>query len=168
MGKVIFILGGVKSGKTQYVINQAKRKNPSVTYLATATAGDKEMKAKIEEHKKMRPKNWQTIEEPYDLLNGIRKITSKVIIVDCINFWLANIIPKGEKEIIQQVNLFCHYLKNKNYLAYIVSNEVSMSLIPINKLGRKFQELLSKVNQIITQYADKVYLMVAGIPVRVK
>lgn len=168
MGKIIFVLGGVKSGKTQWVIDRAKKSGGAVTYLATATAGDKEMKEKIKEHQKMRPQNWQTIEEPYDLLKRIKKINSTIFIVDCINFWLANIISMGEKEIIQEVILFSRYLKNKNCLAYIISNEVGMNLIPTNKLGRKFQKLLGIVNQIIAQYADKVYLMVAGIPLRMK
>lgn len=179
MGKIIFVLGGVKSGKTQWVIDRAKKSVGTVTYLATATAGDKEMKEKIKEHQKMRPQNWQTIEEPYDFLKRIKKINSTIFIVDCINFWLANILCSSSHKVAQgfpdrtgspasYIDSLCKYLKNKNCLAYIISNEVGMNLIPTNKLGRKFQKLLGIVNQIIAQYADKVYLMVAGIPLRMK
>ncbi len=162
MGKIIFVLGGVKSGKTQWVIDRAKKSGGAVIYLATATAGDKEMKEKIKEHQKMRPQNWQTIEEPYDLLKRIKKINSTIIIVDCINFWLANILCSSSHKVVQgfspasYIDSLCKYLKNKNCLAYIISNEVGMNLIPTNKLGRKFQKLLGIVNQIIVQYADEV------------
>jgi adenosylcobinamide kinase/adenosylcobinamide-phosphate guanylyltransferase len=170
MGKIIFILGGVKSGKTNYATSQAIRHGGPVTYLATGSAGDKEMKRKIEEHKKMRPKNWETIEEPLDLISRIRKITSKIIVIDCINFWVSNLLASGmsKEKILKKTSVFCSLLLKKKIHTFIISNEVGMSLVPVNKTGRGFQELLGKVNQVIADYADKVYLMVTGIPLKVK
>lgn len=178
MGKIVFILGGVKSGKTLYAISRAIRHGGSITYLATAIAGDKEMKAKIEEHKKMRPKNWETIEETLDLMGRVKKVTTKGIIIDCINFWLSNFLSSSSHQVVQgfspasYIDTLCKYLKkrknSKINTTFIISNEVGMSLVPVNKAGREFQELLGKVNQIIAKYSDKVYLMVAGIPLRVK
>ncbi len=179
-GKIIFILGGVKSGKTLYVINQAKKIGSSVTYLATAIAGDKEMKAKIEEHKKMRPKNWGTIEEPLDLLDRIRcligtsrrgrKINKKVIIIDCINFWLSNLLASGmdKKKILEKTSALCSLLREKKMHSFVISNEVGLSLVPPNRAGRQFQDLLGKINQVIANYSDEIYFLVAGIPLKLK
>jgi len=178
MGKIVLVLGGVKSGKTLYAVNRAKRIGSSVTYLATAIAGDKEMKTKIGEHKKMRPKNWGTIEEPFDLLDKIRRITTKVIIVDCINFWLTNFLSSSSHQVVQgfspasYIGTLCKYLKkrknSKINTTFIISNEVGLSLVPPNRAGRQFQDLLGRVNQVIANYSDEIYFLVAGIPLQLK
>lgn len=169
MGKIVFILGGVKSGKTLHAISRAIRHGGSITYLATAIAGDKEMKAKIEEHKKLRPKNWGTIEEPLDLLGRVKKINQKAIIIDCINFWLSNLLASGisKKAILEKTSALCSLLREKKMHSFVISNEVGLSLVPPNRAGRQFQDLLGKINQLIAERANEVYLMVAGIPVKV-
>ncbi len=170
MGKITFVLGGVKSGKTNYAINRAIGCRGTVTYLATGSASDQEMKRRIEEHKKMRPKDWQTIEEPLDLISRIKKITSKILVVDCINFWVANLLASGmsKEEILKKISSFCSLLLKRKIHTFIVSNDVGMSLVPVNKTGRAFQELLGKVNQVIARYSDQVNLTVSGIPVKIK
>lgn len=127
----------------------------------------------------MRPQSWKTIEEPSNLLLAIKKVNSKILIIDCINFWLANVLSRalrlgyqvvGDFSPVSYITSFCQDLENKKNIdtIFIISNEVGMSLVPPNKAGREFQELLSKVNQIIAGHSAEVCLMVARIPVRVK
>ena len=50
----------------------------------------------------------------------------------------------------------------------IVTNEVGSSVVPEHPLGRRFRDLAGLANQMAASAADEVFLMVAGIPVRVK
>ena len=93
MKKITFILGGIRSGKTHFAYQIIDKKTRhSVTYIATGLPVDKEIKRRIKLHIASRPKHWQTIEEPLDLLKAINKIKTHVAIIDCINFWLSNLL----------------------------------------------------------------------------
>jgi adenosylcobinamide kinase/adenosylcobinamide-phosphate guanylyltransferase len=167
--KIIFITGGMRSGKTSYAIKLAKLTHKKVTYIATGIKTDKEMKKKIAEHIKSRPENWLTIEEPVDLIKALNKTESPVIVIDCLNFWLANIMrDMKEKKIIEHTEKLCCALKKKKTINIIVSNEVGLSLVSTHTSGRLFQNFLGRVNQIVAKHADEVYLMISGIPVKIK
>jgi len=168
--KITFILGGVKSGKTTYALNEAKKLNCPVTYIATAVITDKEIEKRVRDHIKTRPARWKTIEEETNLIKTTNKIGTKTVIVDCINFWVSNNLfeKKHENDILAQTEQFCAILKERRLNCYIISNEVGLSLISQYKMGRNFQSVLGKVNQIIAQNADEVKLMIAGIPLKIK
>jgi adenosylcobinamide kinase/adenosylcobinamide-phosphate guanylyltransferase len=51
---------------------------------------------------------------------------------------------------------------------YIVSNEVGMGIVPDNELARRFRDLAGMLNQEIAELADEVYLVTAGIPIKIK
>ncbi len=172
--RITFNLGGIKSGKSSYAVEQAKilskKYNSSVTYLATCVPKDREMKGKVYRHKKSRPYNWKTIEEPVEIKNALEKIKTKILIVDCLNIWVGNVLQKKwtEDEISEYIRDFCLVLRDKNILSFIVSNEVGLTLVSPNKIARLFQNVLGKVNQVVAENSDKVYFLVAGIPVKVK
>jgi len=168
--KITFILGGVKSGKTTYAINKAKSLNCPVTYIATAVITDKEIKKRVRDHIKSRPAGWKTIEEETNLIKAAGKVETKIVIVDCINFWVSNNLfeKNHEKDILSQAEQFCAILKERKLNCYIISNEVGLSLISQYKMGRDFQSILGKINQIIAKRADEVKFMVAGIPLKIK
>jgi len=171
MKKITFILGGIRSGKTHFAYQVIDKKTRhSVTYIATGLPVDKEIKRRIKLHIASRPKHWQTIEEPLDLLKAINKIKTHVAIIDCINFWLSNLLRNktiSENILIKTENLMKTIRKN-NIKTVIISNEVGLMLVPENKLARKFQELLGKINQLISRYSDTVYFLIAGNPVKIK
>jgi len=100
MAEVIFILGGARSGKSTYALRLAKKKGRKVAFIATCQAMDKEMAQRIKLHKKIRPKDWQTFEEPRNVANLLNKIGTefKVIIIDCITLLVSNLMLKGRKE----------------------------------------------------------------------
>lgn len=172
--KITFILGGIKSGKSSYAVIQAelfsKKCKSSVTYLATCIPEDEEMEKRVAKHKATRPKNWLTIEEPVNLIEALKKIKSEILIVDCLNIWLSNVLEKNwsENKIIAYIKKFCSELKNKKITCFVVSNEVGLSLVSPNKTGRLFQNILGKINQVVAKISDDVYFLVAGIPLKLK
>lgn len=176
---ITFIIGGIRSGKTSFVINQAKKCHQSVTYIATGLPSDKEMKVRIENHKKSRPKNWDVIEEPKNLLSAIKKVKTKIVIIDCINFWLANQLFHHDKYqgvkatgknlvYLKKIDELCRELNRKKITTYIISNEIGMGLISHYKSGRIFHDMLGKINQVVSKHAKTVYLLVAGNPLKIK
>ena len=171
MSEIILILGGARSGKSAYALALAK-KYKNVAFVATCQGLDKEMKERIRLHKKARPENWKTFEEPYDpapLLMSIGNLFDCVII-DCLTLLVSNMILKGHKEekILKKIKgLLCGARKNKTKVI-LVSNEVGLGIVPANKLGRDFRDIAGKVNQITAAGADTVFFTVSGIPLKVK
>ncbi len=172
MGKLIFITGGVRSGKSGYAAELAKRMGKEVIFLATGSAEDEEMRERIRLHKKARPSHWKTIEEKKDLIFVLSNISSpqKVIIIDCLGFLVSNLLldDQEEESIIGQVRKIANLILEGSHIAIVISNEVGWGVVPTSKLGRKFRDILGRANQIMAKYAQEVYLMVSGIPVKLK
>ena len=178
--KIIFVLGGIRSGKTVFAIKQAKKyskmhSSDSVAYqhtvyIATGIKTDKEMSERISKHKKLRPKNWQTIEEPIDLTPVISGSKNSIAIVDCINFWIRNLLKKkySEEKIFKLIKNCIKLIKKTNIILILISNEIGLSPVAPYKSGRTFQNVLGRVNQIISDYADEVYFVVSGLSIKLK
>ncbi|OGS21631.1 MAG: hypothetical protein A2252_12655 [Elusimicrobia bacterium RIFOXYA2_FULL_39_19] len=168
--KIIFILGGVKSGKSSFALEQAKKLNKPVSYIATAVITDKEIAKRVKNHRLERPASWQTIEESNNLLNALKKVKNKTIVVDCINFLVSNLIYQKNPEpfILKHITEFCNEIKKKNLTVYLISNEVGLSLISPYKLGRDFQSTLGKINQILAKQSNETHFLIAGIPMKIK
>lgn len=172
MGKIIFILGGARSGKSTYAINLAKRIPKRVAFIATCASLDKEMKKRIRLHQTKRPSSWQTFEETKDIAALLKKIRSQypMIIIDCLTLLISNLLLAGFKEntILDKINEILKILKSLKGKAIIVANEVGLGIVPNSKLGRDFRDLAGKVNQLVVQKADEVFFMVSGLPLKVK
>ena len=174
-------LGGVRSGKSEFAEGLAGESGDPVLYVATGVATDPEMEERIRRHREGRPKHWTTLEEPIRLAERIRGTLSapdapSVVLLDSLDVWVANVMeeqgeaPKAE---VEAYALGClantlDVLHQSEVRAVLVSSEVGLSLVPPNPLGRRFQDLLGLVNQKTAAAADRVYLLVAGIPLEVK
>ncbi|MFZ2937129.1 MAG: bifunctional adenosylcobinamide kinase/adenosylcobinamide-phosphate guanylyltransferase [Candidatus Omnitrophota bacterium] len=171
MGKITFILGGTRSGKSAYALGLA-RKHKNVAFIATCQVLDEEMKERIKLHKKSRPKHWQTFEESRDVASMLKKMDNKFdcIVIDCLTLLVSNLLLDSEsvKLIESRIEKMLANLKSKNAHALIVSNEVGLGLVPANKLGRDFRDITGKVNQIVAIRADEVFFMASGIPLELK
>lgn len=168
--KIIFITGGARSGKSSFALKDASRVSGKKAYIATAEALDEEMKKRIETHKKLRGKDWDTYEEPLKIADLIREIEDKydVIVVDCLTLWLSNLMHVG-LDIEVEIDRFISSLVTRHSsLMYIVSNEVGMGIVPENEMARKFRDIVGFLNQRVAEIADEVYLLVSGIPLRLK
>ncbi len=178
--KLILITGGVRSGKSSFAESLAEKMSKRVAYIATAQGLDNEMKERIAEHRKRRPKYWKTFEETEQVAVIIERINSStdVVIIDCLTLLVSNLISDFQEEISKQHELFTKVLKEVDLIikavlkseatVIIVSNEVGLGLVPANPIGRFYRDILGKANQSIASYSDQVYFMVSGIPLLIK
>ncbi len=171
MGNIIFITGGARSGKSNYAASIA-RKYGKVAFIATCQALDREMAERIKLHRKNRPKNWKTFEEPQKISFLLAKINNNVeaILLDCLTMLVSNLIlaEYNEKQILFEIKSILQSLRKNKAKPIIVSNEVGMGLVPANKLGREFRDIAGKVNQLAAKEADEVFFTVSGIPLKIK
>jgi len=179
MGQITLILGGARSGKSSYAQKLAEESGKSVTFLATAQALDEEMSARIQKHKAERPAHWETLEVPFDIVPHVIEIKSEVVILDCITLLLSNILMKFVKDdlvneepfmqaVQKEVNDLLSVIGEANQQWLIISNEVGLGLVPPYQMGRVYRDGLGWANQRLAREAEKVLLMVAGIPMIVK
>ena len=174
MSFLIFITGGARSGKSKLALQLAERTGGKVAFIATAQAGDDEMAERILIHKKSRPKEWTTIEEPIDIPSAISKVADHdVAIIDCLTLLLSNLMLEDKSldetgRILGRMEDLVKASRSFKGTVIVVSNEVGMGIVPENELARKFRDLAGRANQIIADAADEVYLCVSGIPVKLK
>ncbi len=172
MGKITFILGGARSGKSSFALGLAKKYKGRIAFVATAEPGDAEMKARIRLHKKARPAQWHTFEEPCDLAPLITENSGKFecAIIDCLTLLISNLILSGlgAKIIKKRIKQIIVSIKDSGMDAIIISNETGLGIVPENKLARSFRDIAGTANQIIAKGADEVFFIVAGIPWRLK
>lgn len=166
---IIFILGGARSGKSSFALNEASKIKGQKAYIATAEALDSEMQQRIEEHKRNRGNDWDTFEEPIEIVSLIKDIHKKydVILIDCLTLWLSNLMHSNKK-IENEIQSFCSSLFTVHCSLFTVSNEVGMGIVPDNEVARRFRDFAGFLNQKISEIADEVYLVTAGIPVKIK
>ncbi|MEK6680460.1 MAG: bifunctional adenosylcobinamide kinase/adenosylcobinamide-phosphate guanylyltransferase [Nitrospirota bacterium] len=169
--ELIFILGGARSGKSSFALRLAESIGSRNIYIATAEALDEEMAERIKRHKENRGKDWQVIEAPINITGKLAGLKRKgdVILIDCLTLWVNNQMEKmADKKILKETGSLLKAVKAINKNIIIVSNEVGLGIVPDNPLARRFRDIAGMVNQKIAEAADEVYLMVSGIPVRVK
>ncbi|MBI2526156.1 MAG: bifunctional adenosylcobinamide kinase/adenosylcobinamide-phosphate guanylyltransferase [Candidatus Rokubacteria bacterium] len=166
------ILGGARSGKSRYSLALAGSARARVAFVATARAGDADMAARIARHRAERPPSWLTVEEPFDLVAACRRLNGRapLVLVDCLTLWVANRLLRGDddKVILQGAEELARFMGERAVSLVIVSNEVGEGVHPPTADGLRFRDLLGLVNQRIAAAADRVTLMVAGIPLTVK
>ncbi|MFA6217097.1 MAG: bifunctional adenosylcobinamide kinase/adenosylcobinamide-phosphate guanylyltransferase [Candidatus Omnitrophota bacterium] len=171
MGKITFILGGARSGKSSHALKLAKRFT-RVAYIATAQAKDQEMKQRIKLHKQSRPSAWKTFEECLDPEKIIKAkdFNFECVIIDCLTLLVSNLMLTGIKNntIQKKMSSLAAALKKLNSQAILVSNEVGLGIVPANKLARAFRDTAGLINQLIAQESDTVIFMVSAQPLKVK
>jgi adenosylcobinamide kinase/adenosylcobinamide-phosphate guanylyltransferase len=172
MRKFVFILGGARSGKSSYAANLAKSYGKRIVFIATCIPVDSEMKKRVKLHRKFRPSTWKLIEEDIDIDDALRKVKSKcdAILIDCIGLFVSNLmaVEPNDEKIEKKVWQVIKQIKKRSSDVIVVSNEVGMGIVPDNPLARRFRDLLGKANQILTQNADTVIMMHAGIATIIK
>lgn len=166
------ILGGARSGKSRYALEQAQAYRVLTAVLATALSVDADMAERIARHRADRPRRWTTLEEPHDVVAACRRATAshELVLIDCITTWVANLMQRGDEDatVLAAADDLAKLMRERLASLLLVSNEVGEGVHPPTELGRRFRDLLGLVNQRLAAAADRVTLMVAGIPVTVK
>ncbi len=166
------LLGGARSGKSRYAVEQAQVIGGSAAVVATARAVDGDMAARIARHRAERPARWATLEEPLDIAAACRRAARShdLVIVDCVTVWISNLMERGDDDtlVLAAVDDLAKLLRERLGSVILVSNEVGQGVHPPTELGRRFRDLLGVVNQRLAAVADRVTLMVAALPLTVK
>jgi adenosylcobinamide kinase / adenosylcobinamide-phosphate guanylyltransferase len=166
MPQLTLVLGGARSGKSLYAEHLMAALQPPWTFVATAEAGDAEMAERIASHRLRRGKDWQTVEAPHDLSAALTACETPTM-VDCLTLWLSNRMLAGADLEVEIARLEAA-LDGRRAPVVLVSNEVGSGIVPDNELARRFRDMQGRLNQRVAAHADRVVLMVAGLPVVVK
>jgi adenosylcobinamide kinase/adenosylcobinamide-phosphate guanylyltransferase len=159
----VLLLGGARSGKSTLALQLATRGQEPVVFLATGRAGDEEMAARIERHRRERPAAWETLEEPLRLRETIARVPpTSCLVVDCLTLWVSNLLERGEDAIESRSDRAVVLARRRASPAIVVSNEVGLGVVPVSELGRRYRDVLGRVNAQWAAAADEAALVVAG------
>jgi len=162
------VLGGARSGKSAHAEALATRHIKPWLYIATAEAYDDEMRERIAHHRARRGDGWETIDAPLDLRKKLDAVPDgSPVLVDCLKLWLTNHMLAEHDLAAESANLLA-CLSRPRGPWFFVSNEVGSGIVPENELARRFRDEQGRLNQRVAAVADRVVLMVAGLPMQVK
>ena len=162
-----FVLGGARSGKSRYAEGLVTAAPGPWTYIATAQAFDDEMRARIAQHREERAPGWQTVEAPVEMPAALAGAGAAPVLVDCLTLWLSNLML-GDHYRPAAVAALVEALDRRTATTVLVSNEVGLSVVPGNALARVFRDEAGRLHQAVAARADRVVLVVAGLPLAIK
>lgn len=165
------ILGGSRSGKSALAERIASAHGEDVVYVATAAAGDGEMRERIAQHRARRPSHWGCIEEPLQLADTLRAQArpGRCLLVDCLTLWLSNLLLDADDG--AQARECAALLKTLPGLpgaVVLVSNEVGLGVVPMGALSRRFVDEAGRLHQQLAVHCDRVIFVAAGLPLALK
>jgi adenosylcobinamide kinase/adenosylcobinamide-phosphate guanylyltransferase len=173
-----FILGGARSGKSDYAQSLVNTEGAKVLFVATAAALDEEMQARISAHRSRRPAHWTTLEATHHVGEAVLAAPpSEWVLLDCLTLLLSNLLVDLPEPIIEadyyksvdeEMDGLFGALSSSRAKWVIVSNEVGLGLVPEYPMGRYFRDALGRANQRLAGAADTVHFMVSGLPMLVK
>jgi len=166
---IALITGGERSGKSRYAQTLALSLASNPVYLATSRVWDEEFHQRVLRHQADRGPQWTNIEEEKYL--SLHNLTGRVVVIDCVTLWTTNFffdnksdIDLSLKEIKEEFDKLC---TEEAYLIF-VTNEIGMGGVSTDEIQRKFTDLQGWVNQYVASKAHEVFLMVSGIPLKIK
>jgi len=183
--KALEVLDAINLRDTSSTSKPSKK----IIYVATATADDVEMEQRIAHHQSRRGYQWRLIEEPFYLSKVISEERQldpfvqvrEVLLIDCMTLWVSNWLCKEPcKKTVKnsqrsyddlwgkEKNAFLCSLEKSGSTIFIVSNEIGSGIVPLGELNRDFVDRAGWLNQEIAKIANKVTLVVAGLPVALK
>ncbi len=181
MGRLVFVTGGARSGKSTFAELLAQQHGGRVCYIATAAITDDEMARRIAQHRQRRPAAWSTLEAEESLAVALRLAAREhdLNLVDCLTVYLARLLPADLPEdravsgsqvdalyaaTDAEVEAIIAAVRESSADTIVVSNEVGSGLVPPYPSGRLFRDIVGRANQAIARAADRAYVVVAGIP----
>lgn len=188
--ELTLVLGGARSGKShfaeQLAADHAALTRGPVTYIATARhdaePADEEMELRIALHRARRPADWALVEEPVHLADALYAHARHdgCVLVDCVTLWLNNLIFGDNREypdhgvitpppaFTEEIDALMTALPMLPGHVILVTNEIGFGVVPMGAITRFYVDELGRLNQKLAAAADRVRLLVAGIPVAVK
>ncbi len=178
MGELILVVGGARSGKSDYAQVLAESLPGPRCFVATCPKVDSEMDERIARHQRDRKgKGWQTVEEERDIAGFFREtVETKLYLLDCLTLWVNNLMyrakqekqPFGEDEMVAELRLLLDAVRMSSATVICVSNEVGMGIVPDNPTARLYRDLVGRCNRLVAEAADRVVFVSCGIPMDIK
>jgi adenosylcobinamide kinase / adenosylcobinamide-phosphate guanylyltransferase len=167
--RACLVIGAARSGKSRYAQQLAEAAGRQPIYLATATVGDDEMRARVDAHRSDRDPRWRTVEEPLALAEVLGDLTrpDAIVLVDCLTLWLSNLMLGGA-DIEAATGRLAASIPRLPGPVVFVSNEVGAGIVPDNRLARSFRDAQGRLNQVMASVCDTVVLVSAGLPMLLK
>lgn len=178
------VTGGARSGKSQFAERLARRCRQPVLYVATAEVGDDEMRDRVRVHQERRPAGWQTLEARREIGAALAAIPTPpaTVLLDDLGLLVTNHLldlcgpadPTAETArdldaaLGSEIDALLRAQADGGWDLIVVTNEVGLGIVPATPLGRVFRDALGRANQALAARADEVYLLVAGLPLRLK
>jgi adenosylcobinamide kinase/adenosylcobinamide-phosphate guanylyltransferase len=171
--RLTLILGGRRAGKSSYAQRLAEDggRGERVLFVATAEAGDDDMAARIRRHQADRPAEWDTLEEPLDIVSSLTPIVSgyDTVLLDCLTLWVSNLMHAAdEPDVLSETARLLECYERQGASWIVISNEVGLGIVSATRLGRDYADQLGRVNQHLAAVADDVWFVAAGLPLNLK
>ncbi|WP_246091423.1 bifunctional adenosylcobinamide kinase/adenosylcobinamide-phosphate guanylyltransferase [Swingsia samuiensis] len=165
--RISLVLGGARSGKSRIAESIVTTYPKPWLYLATGRAFDQEMQDRIVLHQQAREVGWQTFEEPFHIAQVLNENLHQPILVDCLTLWLTNLLLE-EKDVHAETTKLLEAVQKRSGPTVFVGNEVGLSIVPENRLVRRFRDEAGLLHQKIGSIADQVLFVAAGFPITLK
>ncbi|MBP2549220.1 adenosylcobinamide kinase/adenosylcobinamide-phosphate guanylyltransferase [Neorhizobium galegae] len=168
-GKITFVLGGARSGKSRFAEGLATESGLQKHYVATGQAWDDEMRHRIAQHRADRGDGWVTHDVPIDLAAALTQIASpdRIVLVDCLTLWLTNLMM-AERPVEEEARQMVASLDRLSGPVVFVSNEVGLGIVPENRMARQFRDYAGRLHQQLAAVSDTVFFIAAGLPLKMK
>ncbi len=167
---IIFISGGQRSGKSVFAEKMALSMSSHPLYIATAKIFDDDFRKRVDAHKARRGNNWSAIEaqEHPEFVD----ISGRTVLLDCATLWATNVYFECDEDGGRALDIlkqrFDKLASQQDATIIIVSNEIGLGGVSDNAMQRAFADLQGSFNQHIAAAADEAYLVVCGLPLRLK
>lgn len=177
---ITLVTGGARSGKSRFAERLAEQSGLPVVYLATMEPRDDELRRRVAHHRGRRPATWETIEEPVEVVAALERIDrAAFVLLDCVTLWITNLLGRTiddfdsapaklwERAIADCVALAAELVGGQSRRTgplVAVTNEVGLGVVPATRSGRYFRDAAGLVNQELARKAERVVLMVSGLP----
>lgn len=168
-GRSLFVIGGARSGKSRHAQRLAEACGEPCVFIATAQAFDDEMTDRIARHRADRDDHWRTVEAPIDLPDAIGEAGARggVLLVDCLTLWASNLLL-ADRDASAATDTLLAAIAATPARIVLVANEVGLGIVPDNALARAFRDSAGIINQRVAAAVERVDLIVAGLPLRLK
>lgn len=166
---IIYVTGGVRSGKSRFAMDLALQKSHEPVYVATARIWDDDFARRVERHRNERGPEWTSWECEKDI--ALLPLPGKVAVIDCVTLWLTNLFTEHDQDMERSLAAFkaeIDALAKTEGVFIIISNEIGMGVHAETEIGRKFTDLQGWANQYAASVADEAFLLVSGLPLTLK
>ncbi len=173
MARIVFVTGGARSGKSSYAQQLAERHKGKLLYIAPARIEGEEMASRIELHREARGERWRVLEEQLWLVERLPDVAAGkgALLLDCVTLWITNLFLHFDQKqgpVLAEVDRLIELAWQLDEPLYLVSNELGNGIVPENRMARKFRDLAGIVNQRLAAAADEAWLVVSGLPLKLK